>query len=83
MAWFTFSADKALLRHETEERDFDIRLRSLARTELGRQGIIATEHEINKWKDGLRQEFYSRTQPTAPPESPPESSSASRPQSQS
>lgn len=60
MAWFTLSADKALLRHEAQEREFETRVRNMARLELGKKGFVATEEEIQKWKDGLRQEYYDR-----------------------
>jgi hypothetical protein len=50
-----FGAEKYLLRFESEQRDSENDLRRQARNELARQGIIATETEIKKWK-GQRDE---------------------------
>jgi len=43
-------ADRALFRHELEERTRESTIRRLAIVDLGRRGVVATEAEIVKWK---------------------------------
>ena len=59
MAGLTFAADNALLSHEAQERDMEGRIRTLARAELARQGIMPTETEISRWKEQLKAEYYA------------------------
>jgi hypothetical protein len=44
------SADKALLSHEADRRAAENVIRREARIDLARQGLVATETEIAKWK---------------------------------
>ena len=50
-----FGAEKYLLRFESQQRETENDMRRQARNDLARQGIIATETEIKKWK-GQRDE---------------------------
>ena len=47
-------ADTVLLSHEGKQRSEEEMIRRRARTELGRQGIVASEGNIEKWKDETR-----------------------------
>lgn len=47
-------ADTVLLSHEGKQRSEEEMIRRRARTELGRQGIVASETNIEKWKDDVR-----------------------------
>ncbi len=46
----TIGADNHLLRYESHQRIEENDIRRQARNELAREGIIATETEIRKWK---------------------------------
>jgi hypothetical protein len=46
----TIGADNHLLRYESHQRIEENDLRRQARNELAREGMIATETEIRKWK---------------------------------
>ena len=48
---FVVGADTVLLSHESQERSGENLVRSRARMELGKKGIVASEKEIEKWKD--------------------------------
>lgn len=48
---FVVGADTVLLSHESQQRSEENMVRSRARAELGRKGIVASEKEIEKWKD--------------------------------
>ncbi|KAA1132701.1 hypothetical protein PGTUg99_016443 [Puccinia graminis f. sp. tritici] len=50
MSGMVIWADYYLLRHEKKIRRADDMMRRQARKELGERGIIATETELNKWK---------------------------------
>ncbi|PLW18906.1 hypothetical protein PCANC_11562 [Puccinia coronata f. sp. avenae] len=50
MSGMVIWADYYLLRHEKKIRRADDMMRRQARQELGERGIIATETELNKWK---------------------------------
>lgn len=43
-------ADNYLLKYESQQRYQENELRRKARNDLARQGIIATESEIRRWK---------------------------------
>lgn len=43
-------ADNYLLKYESQQRYHENELRRKARNDLARQGIIATESEIRRWK---------------------------------
>ncbi|CEH16139.1 hypothetical protein CBOM_06009 [Ceraceosorus bombacis] len=47
---FVVGADTQLLTHESSQRIEENMIRTRARTELGRKGILASEAEIEKWK---------------------------------
>jgi len=47
-------ADQALFKYQSEERSIETALRRQALIDLGRQGVIATESEITKWKNEHR-----------------------------
>lgn len=57
-------ADYYLLRHEKQIRKADDMMRRQARKELGERGIIATETELNKWKQeqlaSIKHETFGR-----------------------
>ena len=55
LAGLVFGAEKYLLRFESQQRETENDMRRQARNDLARQGIIATETEIKKWK-GQRDE---------------------------
>lgn len=56
-------ADTVLLNHEASQRSEENYIRNRARTELGRQGIVASETEIMKWRDSfMRQREEQRAQ---------------------
>ncbi|KAE8224874.1 hypothetical protein CF319_g2295 [Tilletia indica] len=55
-------ADTVLLSHESQQRSEEHAIRNRARLELGRRGIVASESEIERWKDEVRREFYARVQ---------------------
>lgn len=44
-----------LLNHEGVQRSEEDLIRSVARRELAKKGIIASETEIEKWKDQTRE----------------------------
>lgn len=44
-------ADTVLLNHESQQRSEENMVRARARAELGKKGIVASEKEIEKWKD--------------------------------
>jgi len=46
----TIEADNHLLRYESHQRLEENELRRQARNELAREGMIATETEIRRWK---------------------------------
>lgn len=48
---FVVGADSVLLNHESQQRSSENLIRNRARAELGRQGIVASESEIEKWKE--------------------------------
>lgn len=48
---FVVGADTVLLSHESQQRSEENMVRSRARAELGKKGIVASEKEIEKWKD--------------------------------
>ena len=50
IAGLVFGAEKYLLRFESQQRESENDMRRQARNDLARQGIIATETEIKKWK---------------------------------
>ncbi len=80
---FTTHADSQLLDHEGRERTMENRIRNLARAELGRQGIIASEAEIEKWKQGLKDEYRQKQQQStgrsSQPQTPPPRESSAHP----
>jgi len=43
-------ADRALFRHELQERTRESKVRRQAIIDLNRRGLVATESEITKWK---------------------------------
>lgn len=45
-----FGAEKYLLRYEHQQREGENELRRLARNELAKKGVIASETEIRKWR---------------------------------
>ncbi|PWN44246.1 hypothetical protein IE81DRAFT_310758 [Ceraceosorus guamensis] len=47
---FVVGADTQLLTHESSQRIEENMIRTRARTELGRKGILASEAEIEKWR---------------------------------
>ncbi|KAK0525456.1 hypothetical protein OC835_005599, partial [Tilletia horrida] len=55
-------ADTVLLNHESQERSEEHAIRNRARLELGRKGIVASEAEIEKWKEEVRREYYARVE---------------------
>lgn len=57
---FTIYADTTLLNHEGQQRTTENRIRNLARADLGRQGIIASEAEIQRWKENFKREYRER-----------------------
>ncbi|KDN45730.1 hypothetical protein K437DRAFT_246930 [Tilletiaria anomala UBC 951] len=57
---FVVGADTKLLSHESQQRARESRIRQMACSELGRKGIVASEAEIEKWKDTLRQEYLDK-----------------------
>jgi hypothetical protein len=48
-------ADTVLLNHEGVQRSEEDLIRTVARRELARKGIIASESEIERWKDETRE----------------------------
>ncbi|CDR88497.1 uncharacterized protein SPSC_04324 [Sporisorium scitamineum] len=48
---FVVGADTVLLSHESQQRSEENMVRSRACAELGKEGIVASEKEIEKWKD--------------------------------
>lgn len=48
---FVVGADTVLLSHESQQRSEENMVRSRARAELGKKGIVASEKEIERWKD--------------------------------
>ncbi|SNX84953.1 uncharacterized protein MEPE_03662 [Melanopsichium pennsylvanicum] len=48
---FVVGADTVLLSHESQQRSEENMVRTRARAELGKKGIVASEKEIEKWKD--------------------------------
>lgn len=52
---FVVGADTVLLNHEGRQRSEEDLIRSVARRELARKGILASEREIEKWKQDTRQ----------------------------
>lgn len=70
---FVVGADTVLLNHESQQRTSENRIRQLARIELGRQGIVASEAEIERWKESLKQEYLAKQATAASPSSPPTS----------
>ncbi|KAL9933211.1 hypothetical protein V8E36_007929 [Tilletia maclaganii] len=55
-------ADTVLLSHETKERSAEHAIRNRARLELGRRGIVASESEIERWKEEVRREYFARVE---------------------
>ncbi|KAK0566455.1 hypothetical protein OC861_003233 [Tilletia horrida] len=53
-------ADTVLLNHESKERSEEHAIRNRARLELGRRGIVASESEIERWKEEVRRDYYAR-----------------------
>ncbi|CAD6893787.1 unnamed protein product [Tilletia controversa] len=53
-------ADTVLLNHESQERSEEHAIRNRARLELGRRGIVASESEIEKWKEQVRREYWEK-----------------------
>lgn len=64
MSGMVIWADYYLLRHEKQIRKADDMMRRQARKELGERGIIATETELNKWKQeqlaSIKHETFGR-----------------------
>ncbi|EPQ26834.1 uncharacterized protein PFL1_05469 [Pseudozyma flocculosa PF-1] len=50
---FVTGADTVLLSHEDQQRSSENLIRNRARAELGQRGIVASEAEIEKWKDAF------------------------------
>ncbi|PWZ00272.1 hypothetical protein BCV70DRAFT_237437 [Testicularia cyperi] len=48
---FVVGADTVLLSHESQQRSEENMVRSRARAELGKKGIVASEKEIERWKE--------------------------------
>lgn len=48
---FVVGADTVLLTHEGQQRSHENMVRTRARAELGKKGIVASEKEIERWKD--------------------------------
>lgn len=48
-------ADTVLLNHEGVQRSEEDMIRTVARRELGRKGIIASESEIERWRKETRE----------------------------
>lgn len=60
---FVVGADTVLLSHESQQRSEENMVRSRARAELGRKGIVASEKEIEKWKEEyIQQKLEERRQ---------------------
>ncbi|SPC64247.1 uncharacterized protein UHOD_05104 [Ustilago sp. UG-2017b] len=60
---FVVGADTVLLSHESQQRSEENMVRSRARAELGKKGIVASEKEIEKWKDEyIQQKLEERRQ---------------------
>ena len=56
-------ADTVLLSHESQQRSEENMVRSRARAELGKKGIVASEKEIERWKDEyIQQKLEERKQ---------------------
>ncbi len=65
----TIGADNYLLRYEGQQRIEENDLRRQARNELAREGIIATETEIRRWKARREQKIAEAEMVgAAPPE---------------
>ena len=48
-----FGAERELQKYEHDKRSYDNLIRSRAMRELGQRGILASETEINKWREEL------------------------------
>lgn len=62
---FVVGADTVLLNHEGRQRSEEDLIRGVARRELAKKGILASEREIERWKDETRERLLrerSRTQ---------------------
>ncbi|PWN52967.1 hypothetical protein IE53DRAFT_384555 [Violaceomyces palustris] len=58
---FVVGADTVLLNYEGQQRSEENLVRNRARVELGRKGIVASEKEIEKWKEEyIRQKLEER-----------------------
>lgn len=53
-------AEEVLQTHESAERNEENLIRSRARQELGKVGIVASEPEIEKWKSNEREKLLDR-----------------------
>lgn len=52
---FVVGADTVLLNHEGRERSEEDLIRGVARRELAKKGILASEREIERWKEDTRE----------------------------
>lgn len=52
---FVVGADTVLLNHEGRQRSEEDLIRGVARRELAKKGILASETEIEKWKESTRE----------------------------
>jgi hypothetical protein len=52
---FVIGADTVLLDHEGRQRSEEAAIRNVARRELAKQGILASETEIERWKEQTRE----------------------------
>lgn len=60
---FVVGADTVLLSHESQQRSEENMVRSRARAELGKKGIVASEKQIEKWKEEyIQQKLQERRQ---------------------
>ncbi|UZJ53400.1 hypothetical protein CBS101457_002720 [Exobasidium rhododendri] len=68
---FVVGADTVLLNHEGVQRTEEDLIRTVARRELAKKGIIGSESEIEKWKDQTRERLLREREATVGQEEEP------------
>lgn len=63
---FVVGADTVLLNHEGRQRSEEDLIRGVARRELARKGVLASEREIEKWKEETRKRLLRERDNSTP-----------------